>query len=98
MSTKSNYKLKPDLIVTRKEDPTGEDLVALKELNIDPVFAPDETANGLMECHHNPERMLKLVNILAEEPVESIGKGVSGKEVFRMLQDFFLPFGIRFQL
>ncbi len=91
------YKLNDELTVQRKEDPTGEDLIALKELGFDPVFNPDDTAGALMQCHYDKEKMLKLVNVLSDKKIDKLNKGVSGKKMFELLQDFFLPFGIHFQ-
>lgn len=91
------YNLNDEISIELKEDPTGDDLLALKQLGIDPVFAPEETAAALLECHHDKNKMKDLINIISEKPVEELNKGVSGKKIFEALQDFFIPFGIHFR-
>ena len=91
------YKLNDELSITVKNDPTGEDLVAMKKIKFDPVFSPDTTAAALLECHYDNAKMLQFINILSEKPIEKLNKGVSGKVLSEAMQDFFLAFGIRFQ-
>lgn len=92
-----DFQLNDDLKITLKEDATGDDLITLRDLGFDPVFNPDITASSLMECHYDKTKMLDLINAISDKRIDSIEKGVSGKQIFEAIQSFFVQFGLRFK-